>query len=205
MSNILLISSSPRGEHSLSAKVAADLAAGLAAKQAGSTIVTRDLVAAPLPHIDPDFSAGIFTPADKRTESQAAVVAISDAAIDEVLQADTIVIATAFINFSISSNLKAWIDHLARAGRTFSYDGNGFTGLVTNKKVYLVLAYGGVYSSGPMQAMDFCEPYLRTVLGFMGMSDVETIRIEGVNMGGEGVEKAVAAAQQKARELTLAA
>lgn len=205
MSKILLISSSPRGEHSLSTKVAADLAAGLAAKQPGSTIVTRDLVVAPLPHIDPDFSTGIFTPAEQRTESQAAVVAISDAAIDEVLQADAIVIATAFINFSVSSNLKAWIDHLARAGRTFSYGENGFTGLVTNKKVYLVLAYGGVYSSGPMQAMDFCEPYLRSVLGFMGMSDVETIRIEGVNMGGEGVEKAVAAAQQKARELTLAA
>ena len=159
-----------------------------------STLVVRDLVANPLPHIDPDYSTGIYTPAEARTQRQAEVVAVSDAALDELFAADTVILATGFINFGISSTLKSWIDHISRSGRSFSYGENGPKGLVTGKKVYIVLASGGIYSEGAAVQMDHAIPYLRSVLGFMGMTDVEVIRVEGVGMGAE----ATAAALDKA-------
>ena len=143
----------------------------------------RDLVANPLPHIDADYSTGIYTPAEARTPRQAEVVGVSDAALDELFAADTIILATGFINFGISSTLKSWVDHVARSGKSFSYGENGPKGLVTGKKVYIVLASGGIYSEGAAVQMDHAVPYLRGVLGFLGMTDVDVIRIEGVGMG----------------------
>ena len=122
------------------------------------------------------------------------MVAVSDAALDELFAADTVILATGFINFGISSTLKSWIDHIARSGRSFSYGENGPKGLVSGKKVYIVLASGGIYSEGAAVQMDHAIPYLRGVLGFMGMTDVEVIRVEGVGMGPE----ATAAALDKA-------
>lgn len=117
------------------------------------------------------------------------------------MAADTIVIASGLINFGISSTLKSWIDHIAVAGRTFSYSAAGAEGLVKGKKVYLVLAYGGIYSQGAMQAMDFGGPYLQRTLGFLGMTDVQSIVIEGVAYGPEQAEKAVSAALAQTQEL----
>lgn len=194
MSNILLITSSPRGAASHSTRVAAELAAKLREADPASTLVVRDLVADPLPHIDADYSTGIYTPAETRTQRQAEVVAVSDAVVDEVFAADTIILATGFINFGISSTLKSWVDHVARSGKTFAYGESGPKGLVTGKKVYVVLASGGVYSEGGAVQMDHAIPYLRSVLGFLGMTDVEVIRVEGVGMGPE----ATAAALDKA-------
>lgn len=204
MASILLVTSSPRGAASHSSRVATELAESLAAST-GAAIVTRDLAAAPLPHIDPAFSAGIYTPEDQRDAAQAAAVAPSDAAVDELLAADTVVIATGLINFGIASTLKSWLDHVARRGRTFSYGADGPKGLATGKKAYIVLASGGVYSQGPAAAMDFAVPYLKGVLGFLGISDVEVIRIEGVGMGPEAVEKALAAARDQVAGLAAAA
>jgi FMN-dependent NADH-azoreductase len=147
--SILLITSSPRGQASHSTHVATELARRLKAADPDVTLVVRDLASAPLPHIDSDYSAGIYTPPEKRSERQLEVVGVSDAAVDELFAADKIVIATGLINFSISSTLKSWIDHVARAGRTFSYCKDGPKGLVTGKKVYVVLASGGVYSEVP--------------------------------------------------------
>lgn len=194
MSNILLVTSSPRGEASHSTRVATELAAKLQSSLDNATITRRDLVANPLPHIVPDYATGIYTPADKRTPDQARVVDVSDVAVDELLAADHVILATGFINFSISSTLKSWVDHISRSGRTFKYGANGPEGLVTGKKVYVVLASGGVYSEGPAAVMDFAVPYLKGVLGFNGMTDVEVIRVEGVGMG----EDAVKAALEKA-------
>ena len=109
------------------------------------------------------------------------------------------------INFNISSTLKAWIDHIARAGRTFSYGAEGPKGLVTGKKVYVVIASGGVYSDGPAAAFDHATPYLKTALGFLGMTDVEVIRIEGVAMGPEAEAKAISSALDHTSDLALAA
>ena len=118
MSNILLVTSSPRGKSSLSTKVARDLADRLQAAVPGSSITNHDLVANPLPHIVPDYTSGIYTPAEARTANQNAVVGVSDAVVDELFAADTIILATGFINFGISSTLKIWIDHISRSGRT---------------------------------------------------------------------------------------
>ncbi|MDB5756261.1 MAG: FMN-dependent NADH-azoreductase, partial [Massilia sp.] len=108
---------------------------------------------------------------------------LSDALVDELLAADVIVIGAPMYNFSVSSTLKAWIDHVARAGRTFEYGATGPVGLVTGKKVFIVTAAGGVYSEGPSQAYDFLGTYLRSVLGFIGMTDITFVRAEGLAMG----------------------
>lgn len=194
MTNILLITSSPRGEASLSTRVANEFAGKLQQAVEGSTLTVRDLVKNPLPHIEPDYTSGIYTPAESRTPEQAKVVGVSDAVVDELFAADHIILATGFINFSISSTLKSWIDHISRNGRTFAYGPDGPQGLVKGKKVYVVLASGGVYSEGPASVMDFAVPYLKGVLAFNGMTDVEVIRVEGIGMG----EEAIAAALEKA-------
>ncbi|NTS30595.1 FMN-dependent NADH-azoreductase [Phyllobacterium sp. YR620] len=205
MSSILLVTSSPRGAASHSTRVATELAQKLQAKTPGSAIVKRDLASQPLPHIDADYSSGIYTPVESRSERQQSVVGVSDAIVDELFAADSIVIATGLINFNISSTLKAWVDHIARAGKTFSYGAEGPKGLVTGKKVYIVIASGGVYSSGPAAAFDHAVPYLKTALGFLGMTDVEVIRIEGVAMGPDAEAKAVSSALDLTSDLALAA
>ncbi|MGO4439984.1 FMN-dependent NADH-azoreductase [Rhizobium sp. RAF56] len=204
MSSILLLTSSPRSD-SLSTSIATDLAEKIKAQNPGQTIVHRDLAAQPLPHIDDLFTASIRKPAEARTTEEANAVTVSDALVDELLAADTLVIGTGLINFNIYSSLKAWIDHIARAGRTFKYGENGPVGLATGKKAYIVLASGGVYSQGPAASLNHAVPYLKSVLGFIGITDVETVYVEGLAFGPEAAEKAIDAAKARANELALAA
>ena len=131
-----------------------------------------------------------------QTDEQRALLARSEALVDELLASDVIVIAAPMINFTIPSNLKAWIDYVARAGRTFSYSEKGPQGLVTGKQVIVVAARGGIYS-GAGNALDFQLPYLKSVLGFLGMTDVEVLEVEGTAYGPEAAEKAVEAATAK--------
>jgi FMN-dependent NADH-azoreductase len=203
--SILLVTSSPRGAASHSTRVATDLAEKLHATDPAGRLVVRDLVANPLPHIDADYSTGIYTPAEARTPRQAEVVGISDAVLDELIAADTVILATGLINFNISSTLKSWVDHIARAGRSFSYGEGGPKGLVTGKKVFVVLASGGVYSEGPAIQMDHAVPYLKSVLAFLGMTDVEVIRIEGVGMGADATATALDKATRRAAEIAAIA
>ena len=130
---------------------------------------------------------------------------MSDALVDELLAADTVVLGTGLINFNIYSSLKAWIDNVARAGRTFKIHGAGPIGLATGKKVYIVLASGGVYSHGPAAPHNHAVPYLKSILGFIGITDVETVYVEGLAFGPEAAEKAIGAAKARADELALAA
>src|SRR5690606_4079041 len=148
MSSILLITSSPRGDESLSSKVATDLANALRAKNPDAQIHHRDLGAEPIPHLDTVTTSAIRKPAEARNEQEAAAAAYSDKLVAELLAADAVIIGTGLINFNIYSTLKSWIDNVARAGQTFRYTENGPEGLVTGKKVYVVLAAGGVYSEG---------------------------------------------------------
>lgn len=201
MSQILLVTTSPRGADSYSNQVAQALVAKLQAAAPGAKLVSRDFAEAPLPHVGEDYVVGRMLPVDQRSTAQATSVALSDALIAELFASDTIVIASPMYNFGVPSTLKAWIDHLARAGHTFAYGANGPTGLVTGKKVYLVVARGGVYSEGPMSGHNFQEPYLRTVLGFLGMTDVELIAVEGIAFGPEATEKAVDGALGKVAAL----
>jgi FMN-dependent NADH-azoreductase len=195
MSNILLLTSSPRGEASLSSKLARDLAGRLAATAPGSVVNARDLGAEPLPHIDGGFLAGVSAPDRSRLPAaQREAADKADALIDELFAADTIVIGSPMINFGLSTPLKSWFDAVLRAGRTFRYTPAGAEGLVKGTKAYLVLARGGIYSEGPLKAVDFQEPHLRTLLGFIGVTDVEVVRIEGVAISPERAEQGVAAA-----------
>lgn len=198
MTNILFVSTSPRGADSLSTKVALTLLSDLETANPDATIVTRDLGAAPLPHLGPDLLGGFFAPEDQRTPEQKQAVATSDALIAELKAADVVVLASAMINFTITSTLKSWFDHLARAGLTFRYTDEGQPeGLLTDKKVYLVVSTGGIYSAEPGSAIDFQAPYLKHMLGFMGLTDVEIVRVEGSLLGPDAPEKAVEAATAK--------
>ncbi|ODR92365.1 FMN-dependent NADH-azoreductase [Sinorhizobium alkalisoli] len=196
MSSILLLTASPR-PGSFSTQIAIELAERLQAVNPAGALIHRDLAAYPLPHMDGGFTTGIHKPAEDLTAAEAAALRLSDELVAEILAADTLVIGTAFINFNITSNLKSWIDYIGRAGKTFQYTASGLEGLAKGKKAYIVLASGGIYSEGPAAALDHATPYLKSVLAFIGITDVEVIRVEGVNRGADGAANAVTAARAR--------
>jgi FMN-dependent NADH-azoreductase len=196
MSKILLITSSPRLQ-SHSTKVARSLAEKLASRAPNSTVTARDLTREPLPHIDDSFATARALPADKLTPAQKDVLALSDKLLKELFAADSIIVAAGMINFGIPSNLKAYIDYIARPGVAFRYTEKGPEGLIKGKKLYLVLARGGVYSEGPMQQLNFQDTYLRAVFSLMGVTDIEVITVEGVAFGPDAADRAVGAALTK--------
>ena len=198
MKNILFIPSSSRGWQSHSHQVAHRIVDDLKAQLPAATVTVRDVAKDPLPHIGEVFARGRGLAPDKRDATESKALALSDTLVDELLAADIIVLAVPLHNFGIPSTLKAWIDHVVRPGVTFSYSAKGPEGLVKGKKVILVLARGGVYSSGPMQAYDFQEPYLRAALGFIGLTDIDVVRIEGVAMGEDAARNALRAAGNQA-------
>jgi FMN-dependent NADH-azoreductase len=182
MSNVLLIHSSVFGEKSQSLGLARDFLK----RYPHRSLVERKLSPQTMPHLDGETFAAMITPAGELDGRQQAAVALSDELIAEVEAADTIVLAAPMYNFSIPSTLKAWIDHVARRGRTFRYSEKGPEGLLKGKKVFVLAARGGVYSNGaPAAVLDFQEPYLRAVLGFLGLTDVTFVHLEGLSMGPE--------------------
>lgn len=194
--NILQVNSSARpyaeGRGSQSTRLASELVAGLVAANAGARVTVRDLTANPHPVLDEPALGALFTPPEARTPAQAARVALDDALIAELQAADVVVLGVPMVNFGVTSQLKNWIDAVARARVTFQYTASGPVGLLTGKKVYAVLTRGGVHRDQPS---DTQVPYLKTVLGFLGMTDVEFIYAEGLNMGPEAEAAGVAAAQ----------
>jgi FMN-dependent NADH-azoreductase len=204
MANVLHINSSVRQTGSLSRQLGGEFIAKWKASNPSDTIVERDLASAPVPHLTEQMLGAFFTPAEQRNAEQAQTVKISDTLVDEVIAADVIVIGAPMYNFSVTSGLKAWIDHVARAGRTFQYGANGPEGLLKGKKVYVFTASGGVYSEGPAAGYDFLATYLRAVLGFLGLSDVTFIRAEGVAMGDEAVAGTVAKSRSAIEQIVAA-
>lgn len=179
---ILQIISSARGAESYSTQLSQGIIDKLAAAHPGSTVVVRGVAKAPFPHLEEAYLQAYFTPAEGRSPEQQEAVRHSDEAIAQVMAADVLVIGVPFYNFSIASSLKAWLDHLTRANITFRYTPTGPEGLITGKQVYLAVASGGIYSEGPMQPYDFATPYLRWMLGFLGLTDVTVARAEGVKL-----------------------
>ena len=195
--SILLISSSPNLEGSASRALAQTLADSLAGD---AHIVVRDLGANPPPHLDQETIGAFYTPEADRTAEQNQKLALSDALIDEVFAADAIVIAAPMHNFGITSSLKAWIDQVARVGRTFEPTGQGPKGLVTDRPVYVVTTRGGVYGPGtPFNHLDHLEPYLRRALNFIGLEDISFIYAEGTAKGDDGIKAAQAEIAQVAQ------
>lgn len=182
MKKILHIISSPRGESSFSIKLGTAIVEKLQQAYPGSEVTERNLVTRHFPHLEEAHLASFFTPVEKRTPENIEAVKHSDEAIQEIRDADFIVIGVPMYNFNLHSSLKAWIDHIVRSGITFQKTENGVSGLINGKKVYLALSSGFVYSDGPMKSMDFSEPYLRHILSFIGLTDITTYRVEGSSM-----------------------
>jgi FMN-dependent NADH-azoreductase len=197
MTSLLLVTSSLFGEASQSRRIARELVEGFRRNDPGVRVVERDLTPEAMPHLTQATLAAVATPAETRTDAQRAAAAFADALIDEVESADTIVLAVPMYNFTVPSTLKAWLDHIARAGRTFRYTAAGPEGLLKGKKVYVVTGRGGVYSGeSPARALDFQEPYLRAMLGFIGLTDVSFVHVEGLNISKEAAESGRARARQ---------
>jgi FMN-dependent NADH-azoreductase len=193
MTTILQINSAARSQGAQSTLLANELTAKLQQSNPGANVVVRDLLADALPHLDDSILGAFFTPADQRSAEQAAVAARSEALIAELQAADIIVIGAPMYNFGVSSQLKTYFDFIARAGITFQYGANGPEGLVTGKKVHVVSARGGKYVGTPGDSQ---TPYLKMFLGFLGMTDVNFIYAEGLNMGPEVANAALAGARE---------
>jgi len=179
MKKVLNIISSVKGDDSFSIKLSNAVLDKITSIYPDSIIHTHDLSKSPFPHLEESVFTSFYTPQEKRTEQHKEAIFHSDEAIKELMESDILVIGVPLYNFGIPSTLKAWIDHVARSGVTFRYTDGRPEGLVKNKKVYLAIASGGVYSEGPMKSYDFTEPYLRAVLGFIGLTDIATFRVEG--------------------------
>jgi FMN-dependent NADH-azoreductase len=192
MATLLYINSSVRNEGSISRQVTGEFINKWKAVRPGDNVIERDLAAQPLPHLNEETLGAFFTPTEQRSAAQSQAARLSDDAVAQLVSADVIVIGAPMYNFSVSSGLKAWIDHVARAGLTFKYTESGPVGLLQGKKVYVFTSRGGVYSEGPAKSLDFHETYLRGVLGFLGLTDVTFIHTEGLAMGEDAVASAIA-------------
>ena len=185
----LILDSAVTGDASVSRKLTAQFARQLKQRDPSARIATRDLGANPVPHLLPETVLGIRATAT--TEAEKAALALSDELVDELRDIDLLVIGAPMYNFGIASGLKTWFDHILRAGVTFQYTENGPVGLLPVKKAVVIETRGGLYSEGPAVAMDSQEPHLRTLLGFMGITDVTFIRAEKLGFGPDAVKEAV--------------
>ncbi len=186
MQQILVIQSSARQAGSLSREYTANLVARLQAQHPEARVVTRDLAAQTLPHLDEILLNGWMKPVDQQTDAERAASDRSNELVDELLASDVVVIGSPMYNFGITSTLKAWFDHVLLAGRTFKYTETGPVGLTPDRKVFVVTSRGGRHQGMPQ---DHQQPYITTALGFIGIQDVTFLHVEGQSMGDEEAGK----------------
>ena len=189
--NILQVNSSARVDASHSSRLANVMVERLRAADAGAKLTVRDLGRTPHPVLDETALQALFTPAEQRSAEQNARVALDDALITEIQAADVVVLGVPMYNFGVPAQLKNWIDAIARVKVTFQYTEKGPEGLLKGKKVYVVLTRGGKYRDTPNDSQ---VPYLKTVLGFLGMTDVQFVYAEGLAMGPESEAQALSGA-----------
>ena len=199
MSNVLIIESSARQQGSFSRQLTRQFISQWQAARPADHVTVRDLALNPVPHLDANLLGGWMKPEAQRSADEQASLKRSDELTDEVLGADVLVLAAPMYNFAIPSTLKAWLDHVLRAGVTFKYTETGPQGLLTGKKAYVLTARGGLYAGS---TSDHQEPYLRQVMAFIGIHDVTFIHAEGLNLGGDFQEKGLN--QAKARLTAIA-
>ncbi|WP_017938843.1 FMN-dependent NADH-azoreductase [Zestomonas thermotolerans] len=198
MSKLLVIESSARQEGSVSRQLTEDFLAKWRATHPADSITIRDLAKSPVPHLDETLLGGWMKPAEQQSAAEQAALARSNELIQELLDADVLVLAAPMYNFAIPSTLKAWLDHVLRAGVTFKYTEAGPQGLLSGKRAYVLTARGGIYSG---TALDHQEPYLRQALAFIGIHDVTFIHAEGLNMGAEFSAKGLSQARERLAEV----
>lgn len=198
MKRILLIQSSIFDDKSASARVADALVKGLLDNHPGSSVTRLDLARENLEHLQADEFKSWSVPADQRNEEQASLARLSDELIGQLLAHDTLVLAVPMYNLGIPSTLKTWIDRVTRAGMTFRYTEDGPQGLVEGMRAYLVFARGGVYRG---TERDTQTGYLKSLLGLIGITEVETVFAEGLNMGEAARQESLDGALSKVEEL----
>lgn len=206
MKTLLQINASMFNENGQSTQLANQFVAGWKAAHPGAQVIVRDVDADPVPHLNLQRFGALLAKPEDRTAEQQEVVAFSDKLIDELRNADVIVLGLPMYNFGVPSTLKAYFDHIARAGVTFKYTENGAVGLLNGKKVYVFAARGGLYAGTPA---DTQAAYVRNFLSFIGLSDIEFVFAEGIAMGEEskqaGLEKAREAVRRLVEPLRAAA
>ena len=198
MSRVLVIESSARQQGSVSRELTQQFIANWQAAHPSDRIQVRDLAAEPVPHLDATLLGGWMTPSEQQSEAEKDALARSNQLTDELLAADVLVLAAPMYNFSIPSTLKAWLDHVLRAGVTFKYSETGPQGLLSGKRAFVLTARGGIYAGS---GLDHQEPYLRQALAFIGIHEVQFIQAEGLNLGSEFSAKGLAKAKAKLAEV----
>ena len=188
MKTLLEIRSSIYSDNGQSSRLADRFIARWRAANAGGKVIVRDLAQEPVPHIDADRFGAFLAKPEIRTLEQQAIVAYSDALIAELRAADAVVLAVPMYNFGIPSTLKAYFDHVARAGVTFRYTENGSAGLLTGKRAYVFATRGGLYAGTPRDSQ---TPYLRSFLAFIGIDDVQFVYAEGLAISAASRERAL--------------
>ena len=186
MSRVLIIESSARQQHSVSRQLTQTFINQWKAAHPDDLISVRDLAVDPVPHLDINLLGGWMKPEGQRNAIEQISLERSNQLTDELLAADVLVMAAPMYNFAIPSTLKAWLDHVLRAVVTFKYTETGPQGLLTGKRAFVLTARGGIHAGG---LSDHQEPYLRQVMGFIGIHDVTFIHAEGMNLGGDFQEK----------------
>jgi FMN-dependent NADH-azoreductase len=182
---VLHLISSPQGDGSLTKKLGKVVIEKIRERYPDTVVKERDLATDPFPHLDQMQIGAWFTPEEQHTPEQAKAITVSAEAIAEMQEADIYVINAPFYNFSIPTTLKAYLDHIVRPGITFRYNENGEPeGFLKGKKAYITIASSGVYSEGPFQYLDHVSPYLKMLLGFLGITDISIFRVEGTRLEG---------------------
>ncbi len=199
MKNLLLLNTSIFSDGGESSRLARAFVAARKAIEPGLKIVERDFAKDPVPHLTAEGFQGFLARPETRTPGQAGIVAYSDALIDEIRRADTIVLGLPMYNFSVPSTLKAYFDHIARAGVTFKFTDKGSVGLLTGKKAYVFAARGGVYFG---TTADTQTAYVRDFLAFLGITDVEFVYAEGLAMGEAAKKAALTKAEARIAEMS---
>lgn len=202
MSQLLRIDASSRTEGSHSRELADFFVEQWLSINPGGKVVNRDLIKTKIPHISEKTIAGFYRPVNEHDQVLTEATKLSDELISELKSADTVLIATPMYNFSIPSALKAWIDQIVRIGQTFSFSPDtGFEGLIKKKRAYVLTATGAVFSNEGMQELDFLSPYLKSLLSFLGFTDVEFLTIEGTTTDESALKLSKEIAQNKIASL----
>ncbi|AFY70943.1 FMN-dependent NADH-azoreductase [Thalassoporum mexicanum PCC 7367] len=204
MTHLLHLDTSPRGDRSVSRQLSKEFVQMWQDQQNDHTITYRDLGHNPVPFVDETWIAASFTPPEARTPEQQAGIEISDRLVDEFLAADCYVFGVPMYNFNVPAVFKAYIDQIVRPFRTFGIDSpTNFYGLVEGKKMLVITARGGDFSPGsPAAPYDLQEPYMRTIFGFIGVTDITFVHAQQLAWGEEASAKAIADAQSKLKSLT---
>jgi FMN-dependent NADH-azoreductase len=204
MPKVLVITASPRGERSVSRALSSHFAQLWAQRHPQDTVLLRDIGHHPVPHVSEPWVVGAFASPEVQSPESKSAIAVSDQLVEEFLGCDRFVFGVPMYNFNIPSTFKAYIDQIVRAGKTFAVGPNGYEGLVKNKKALFITTSGGSYTpGGPAAHLNFQEPYLRAIFGFIGLTDVRFIAADSLNLGPDAAKLSREKAENELRELAV--